>query len=509
MHEQPFRMSHFGYIATKRSLEECPKLPSANRISHYYHRRYEHEEDAQDAAQELLSLWKGRSWILTDVGSTVSHRQLIFKFTHQTFLEYFAAVELVRLHPSPELLWEAMHEKVSVGAWDIVAQVAIQRLNESYEDASDEIVRRLNNDAQSAKNQAARLNLVAFACRNLDALYVQPETCRELTRLAVDLALLKLPGLPTMPDDRAQYAKEVAKQDEALTLPLVYLGEQSERLRRISSDEAANHQLAVFWTSRSLLTRARAFVFVVGSGSIPGLDRLLATDEVQSAQSRIITEVGSSGRTLRQNLEACRSQLFWVSVIAHALGIYSTIEVVERIDSGVLFRELGPFEEELNQSIAEWAVREYFGLPLSTGTYPNLRLAEVVDAIANLADPGDSAILRFNTGWLIHRTTVMEDLTNSHRTTDRDLKDLGSTYGAAVLLCAFIEIEDWRMPDFLDDEEFSNTLGPVGDLWPVFCARRRTGFEDTVIDVLQESNLSATQCRALALWAEGRLSFCN
>ena len=42
------------------------------------------------AAREFVEFCRGRMWVFTDAGTTVSGQRL-YGFTHRTFLEYFAA----------------------------------------------------------------------------------------------------------------------------------------------------------------------------------------------------------------------------------------------------------------------------------------------------------------------------------------------------------------------------------------------------------------------------------
>lgn len=158
------------------------------RLARFFQRiRYESAERAGDAASQLLELWKGRAWILTDVG-TSKLGEPIYKFTHQTFLEYFAAVELVRTNPTPNRLWNLLGPHIARGEWDIVAQIATQILDQGYEGARDSIYRLISKTAATAQGRA-RLNTVAFAARHLGTLLPGPAVCRMITRAAIDLLL--------------------------------------------------------------------------------------------------------------------------------------------------------------------------------------------------------------------------------------------------------------------------------------------------------------------------------
>ncbi len=74
-------------------------------------KRFDQEEDAEQAATEFIDFCKGRAWVLTDVGSN------LYGFTHRTFLEYFAASQLVKLHPSAAGLLDELWPHIARSQW--------------------------------------------------------------------------------------------------------------------------------------------------------------------------------------------------------------------------------------------------------------------------------------------------------------------------------------------------------------------------------------------------------
>lgn len=159
--------------------------------------RYEDEARAYDVAEDLLQLWRGRAWVLTDCGTT-PNGEPVYGFSHQTFLEYFAGVELTRRNPSPEGLWGILRPHVAKEEWDVVAQISIQTLDAFYDRGTDRVIALLINDADSS-DVRERLMLLRFASRYIEALTPGPALCRLLTRSCIRLALIGQPVFPYMP----------------------------------------------------------------------------------------------------------------------------------------------------------------------------------------------------------------------------------------------------------------------------------------------------------------------
>lgn len=142
-------------------------------------KRFDNDEDAERAAGEFVDFCKGRAWVLTDVGAET------YGFTHRTFLEYFAASQLVRLHTNAEALYGELREKIQIGASDVVAQLAVQILGRTTEDGADDFLRILISDVAGSSHKD--LNSVSFAARALNFIVPQPEILKEICSQAVRL----------------------------------------------------------------------------------------------------------------------------------------------------------------------------------------------------------------------------------------------------------------------------------------------------------------------------------
>ncbi|WP_432883539.1 NACHT domain-containing protein [Kribbella sp. CA-245084] len=118
---------------------------------------------AREAAQELVSLWRGRAWLITDLSSG-PNSQPIFAFTHRTFLEYFAAVELVRRAGSPKELLSKLAPHLEIAEWEVIGEVSVAVLDSFQHRGAERFILELCRRA-ARSSQKRRYMLTAFALR--------------------------------------------------------------------------------------------------------------------------------------------------------------------------------------------------------------------------------------------------------------------------------------------------------------------------------------------------------
>ena len=131
-------------------------------------RRFPDPNDAIQAADDFLDFWAGRAWVLTDLGADAL--QPHYGFVHRTFLEFFAATQLVKHDPHADAVWKQLREHISAGEWDVVSQLAVQILDRSCDDGADQLLRLVIDEANTCltKDQHRKNALLDFAARTFD-----------------------------------------------------------------------------------------------------------------------------------------------------------------------------------------------------------------------------------------------------------------------------------------------------------------------------------------------------
>ena len=147
-------------------------------------RRFSDEADAENAAEQFISFCTGRAWVLTDVGS--DRQQELYGFTHRTFLEFFAANQLVRLNSSASALFDALISKIELEEWDMVGQLALQILGNNVEDGSDDFLARLLDVYDATMDRASKRNMLAFANRSLGFIVPRPTIVDRLVNATIE-----------------------------------------------------------------------------------------------------------------------------------------------------------------------------------------------------------------------------------------------------------------------------------------------------------------------------------
>jgi NACHT domain len=143
--------------------------------------------EARRAAQQFIEFCRGRGWVLTDVGTTADGEAL-FAFTHRTFMEYFAAYELTRLHDRPEQIAKVILPHVAAAEWETVAELALQISDKHSRDGAARILRTLlSNKRYSAVT--SRYNITRFAMHCLAFIHTPIPLAEEIGRVFIESAL--------------------------------------------------------------------------------------------------------------------------------------------------------------------------------------------------------------------------------------------------------------------------------------------------------------------------------
>jgi hypothetical protein len=164
-------------VTEQQLVQECAK--------YLYPKRYEHPEEAEKAAADVIEFCRGRAWVFSDTGTTPTGMSL-YQFTHRTFLEYFTALFLFRNNPKPSELLAVLRPRVAKREWDVVAQLAFHIASREVEGGGDELMLGL---LSANPSFSERLNLLTFASRCMEFISCSPKTSREVTEATLEAYL--------------------------------------------------------------------------------------------------------------------------------------------------------------------------------------------------------------------------------------------------------------------------------------------------------------------------------
>lgn len=147
--------------------------------------RYSDRLRAEQSARSFIEFCRGRAWVFSDIGSDRAGGDL-FAFTHRTFLEFFAAEQVLNDYETTAQLLRVLRPKILGGEWEVVAQLAVhikerRRLN-SGDDILNDLLRRTEGHGGVRRQRA-----LTFAARLLEGLALQPATVRRVVDGALSL----------------------------------------------------------------------------------------------------------------------------------------------------------------------------------------------------------------------------------------------------------------------------------------------------------------------------------
>ncbi|CAM4023900.1 NACHT domain-containing NTPase [Kibdelosporangium persicum] len=143
-------------------------------------KRFDSIEESENAANEFIDFCTGRAWVLTDIGS--SPTEPLFGFTHRTFLEYFAARQMVRTQHNAAALYDRLIALIKRAESDMVAQLSLQMLNDELEDGADDFLRKVIAHTGEVSSKASLDNIASFLARSLSYLVPRPTTVEMIVR---------------------------------------------------------------------------------------------------------------------------------------------------------------------------------------------------------------------------------------------------------------------------------------------------------------------------------------
>ncbi|MEU5104128.1 NACHT domain-containing protein [Streptomyces sp. NPDC021354] len=150
-------------------------------------KRFDDEVVAEDAANQFVDFCTGRAWVLTDMGSDT--KQNLYAFTHRTFLEYFAANQLVRKNSTADKLFGVLRGRISAQEWEVVAQLSLQILSQNVDDGGDDFLDLVLCAITETGNLGEKINLTAFAARSLGFMVPRANIVQKICEQTVLLSL--------------------------------------------------------------------------------------------------------------------------------------------------------------------------------------------------------------------------------------------------------------------------------------------------------------------------------
>jgi hypothetical protein len=149
-------------------------------------KRYADRDVARQAAEDFLDFCAGRAWALTEVG--LRGTEPVYGFAHQTFLEYFAASQLVRQGPSAPKVWESVSPHIGDSSWNEVGHLAVQILDRTVEDGANDFLRLLLRARTTSRVKIGER--LRFAANVLEFCSPEPAILRRLVRKVVRQVLV-------------------------------------------------------------------------------------------------------------------------------------------------------------------------------------------------------------------------------------------------------------------------------------------------------------------------------
>lgn len=175
-------MKHVAYLYLESGASDSgiPRTDLIREMTNYlFPRAMETRETAQRAAEEFVDFCAGRAWVFSDAGTTASGEP-IFTFTHRTFMEYFAAVHLIRISDTPEKLAKALLPRIAKEEWDVVAQLAVQQCDRSHDRGTERALSTMLHE-QRRRSEINRSRVLRFVARCCEFAVVSPALVREIS----------------------------------------------------------------------------------------------------------------------------------------------------------------------------------------------------------------------------------------------------------------------------------------------------------------------------------------
>lgn len=438
-----------------------------------FEQMYEHRSEAEIAAREFVEFCRGRAWVFSAAGTTKTGQEL-YKFTHRTFMEFFAAFEMTRICESPERLAQRLLPSVAKVELDVVGRIAIQLMDRAVKNGAERTLTKMLDD-QRRRTPANRFNVVSFAARAVGELPVPVPLVRRVTRAVGDVLLDQNSGLDW----------------HIAASALSELMNTSEEVRKIVAGEITELCVEIFALGDEAKNRlAWSFIVAITLPLTAGLRDTVAKDTFEFwsawAEDLKVQFPSHYERAVRND--------GYLAVRATLEGTFPLEEYLENFCESDFDRL---FQSEFNV---------LFGVRRS--------MARSVLIALTVPPNGDSTVLESPSRTLggafarlidtdalpVKRSVVGERLAIGlpHRRSLRDpvAEDVDLWFAATFVACVLHEFAPLRGSQFENDE--AEWIAP-------FLRRRRTGDGD--IELPLPGALSKRRSDALRRWADGEQDF--
>jgi hypothetical protein len=284
-------------------------------------KRFDNEEEAENAASGFIDFCKGRAWVITDVGADQ------YGFTHRTFLEYFAASQLVRLHPNPQDLCRVLEDNILKGGWDVVAQLALQIVNKSVEDGADNFLELLIERTSILMDPGERSRLLSFAAQALTYIVPRPPVLRSITEQVVSFYYSLFPD------------KRIAAAIYRTPIYLL-LGASAENLPLVSRylRETLEQRLGEYPGDQATLSLALQPTYYAEASYSPGAAYRISSGNVDFWQAWNESSRAAIGRAI----DVQRREHQWVALYLLEHGDMTLDEILHEFGPACFFEEIDP-----------------------------------------------------------------------------------------------------------------------------------------------------------------------
>lgn len=170
----------FWLLSQRGGAEAVTERELLAETSKYLEGVFSDGDECKAAAVEFVEFCTGRAWVFSDAGTTGSGERL-FKFTHRTFMEFFAAYQITRLHDTPEQIAKLLLPRIASDEWEVIAQLVVQLAHKHVDKGGDRIVKKLL-DLGRRRKLETRERIHSFVWTCLAFIVVHPSIARDLVR---------------------------------------------------------------------------------------------------------------------------------------------------------------------------------------------------------------------------------------------------------------------------------------------------------------------------------------